>query len=290
MTGKLEGRADMTTVKLKKADGCIQGYGSFACNADKLDNVSAEYVAHQNRSHREKVHTFLLPLFNKRRIDTILDVGCGVGIMAKTLSDLGYEVYGADLTSSVESWIQNDLPKDRFFVVDPINFKLPFEDNALDLVYSFGAIEHVGTTNGHSDRREDYHEIRRKWLLEIFRVVRPGGHIIVGGPNRSFPLDTHGPDSKASKTELCLYKKLKISVHKTWGEHFLWSYKDFDNYLKDVQCEIEGLSIKNYYKDYRHVPKILRPLFRFYVEFLPKSLLKTGFNPWALVSIQKNNG
>lgn len=279
-------RSSITT---RQASNYVSGYANYARISTKLDNVSDTYAAEQNTSHQDKVLSFLLPILNEHAlsIQSILDVGCGTGGMVKTLIEKGYEAYGADLLSAVDIWNKNDLPKDRFMVVDPIKLQLPFDNDVFDLVYSLGAIEHVGTTDGHADRRHDYHEIRRQWLQEICRVVRPGKYIIIGGPNKCFPIDTHGPDSRASAIERWLSQKTHISIHRTWGDHFLCSYKDIESYLEGLNCSVEGLSIKNYYTEYKNVPGFVRPIFKGYLRYLPSVLLKSCFNPWMLALIRK---
>ena len=274
-------------MNLKEVKKHVLGYGSMASDIDIVKNMIPEYLKQQNENHRGTVYRFILPIIKNIPVKTVLDVGCGVGLMAKTLLEEGYDAYGVDLLSAVDSWLNNDLPKDRFFIIDPYKLELPFEDGALDFAYSIGVIEHVGTTNGHADRREDYDEIRRHWLCEVYRIIRKGGYLLIGGPNRNFPIDTHGPDSKATKIEKMLCSKLKLSIHKTWGEHFLWNYKDIERYLNGFPYEIEALSMKNYYQYKENIPRIMKPIFKFYIDNLPKSLLNTGFNPWVLALIKK---
>ncbi|WP_430009717.1 methyltransferase domain-containing protein, partial [Methylophaga lonarensis] len=173
------------------------------------------------------------------------------------------------------------------FFVDPYELQLPFEDNSLDFAFTLGVIEHIGTSDGHADRLPNYREIRKRWLREVFRVLKPGGRMLIGGPNRNFPVDTaHGPDSKASAVERKLSDWAGATVHKVWGENFLWSYKDFPDYLQGLDYELEALSVKNYVY-FSRVPKPFRKLTEWYIDYLPKPLLKTGFNPWVMALVTK---
>ena len=143
-------------------------------------------------------------------------------------------------------------------------------------------IEHVGTTDGHADRRPDYHEVRRQWVQEIFRILMPGGHMLLAGPNRGFPIDVaHGLE------ERILSGWLGVSVHKTWGSNFQWGYADFHLYLSEHSYSVMPLSIASYVH-YSRVPGLLRSLVKSYVDRLPAYLLGTGFNPWTAALIRKN--
>ena len=50
---------------------------------------------------------------------------------------------------------------------------LPFQSGSFDAVYSMGTVEHFADTDGA--------------VREIFRVVRPGGRVVIGVPNRWDP-------------------------------------------------------------------------------------------------------
>jgi SAM-dependent methyltransferase len=173
-------------------------------------------------------------------------------------------------------------------VVDPVELDLPFQDGVLDFAYSFGAIEHVGTFDGHATRRADYHECRRQWLREVFRTVRPGGHMLLGGPNRHFPLDfSHGLDSQSSAAERRLSQISGVSVHRTWGEYFLWGYEDIPRYLEGLSFEVEARSVQGLLK-FGRVPRPLRSLAALYVHALPRAALSSGLNPWMMALVHKD--
>lgn len=276
-------------MKLKPFKYTIHGYGA-TIDVDEMaspDTTTAEYAEEQTRANTEKVHSYLVPLIKKLKVSSILDVGCGLGVMVRTLLEQPYDAYGVDLPALGKYWREQSLPKEHFFVVGPSSMKLPFYDNSLDFVYSLGVAEHVGTSDGHAARRPDYHNIRREWIREIYRVVRPGGFLLIGGPNRNFPIDVaHGLDTKANAIEKCLSRILHASIHRVWRPHFLWGYGDIKQYLYGLPSQIQGLSVFGLLAHGR-VPKILRPLTSAYTRHLPKKLLATGFNPWMMALIQK---
>ncbi len=274
-------------IKLR-TKGSIQGYGSTASVLPERPRPDKpDYATRQETTHLRVVQHFLLRFLEHEDSSPVVDVGCGVGGMVMDIVRRGYDAYGIDLPHLVDSWAQNDRPRERFCVVDPLRMELPFDDETVGFAFSFGAIEHVGTTDGHADRRDDYHEIRQKWLREIYRVLRPGGRMLMGGPNRCFPVDIHGPDSRSSRLEKWTHGKLGLTIHRTWGEYFLWSFGDFHRYLAGLDYQLEAVSMKGYFEYTKNTPGIVKPLIKLYVDHLPRPLLGTGFNPWATAMIRK---
>jgi SAM-dependent methyltransferase len=269
--------------------GSLGGYGSLLSGApgEAPDVTTDDYAATQETVNARKTLDYLLPRARALQARRVLDVGCGVGMMVKTFQEQGYEAYGADLPGLHRHWQRLQLSPQRMFIVDPGELRLPFFDGVIDFAFTLGAIEHVGTTNGHSDRRPDYHAVRRQWLREVYRVVRPGGAMLVGGPNRQFPVDAaHGLDSRASSLEHWLSRCLKVSVHRTWGGNFLWAYADVDRYLAGLPHAVQPQSIDGFL-DFGRVPGAVQGLARWYVRQLPRALWGTGFNPWVMALVIK---
>ena len=276
-------------MKLKPFKQTIHGYGATLDVSKTVspDTTTAEYAEEQTRGNTEKVNSYLVPLIKELNVSSILDVGCGLGVMVRTLLDQQYEAYGVDLPALGKYWREQSFPKEHFFVVGTSPMKLPFYDDSLDFVYSFGVAEHVGTSDGHATRDPDYQNIRCEWLREIYRVVRPEGFFLIGGPNRNFPIDVaHGLDADAGSIEKTLSRMLHASVHRVWNPYFLWGYRDIKQYLFDLPYSLQGLSVHHLLAHGR-VPKILRPLTCAYTRHLPKKLLATGFNPWMIALIKK---
>ena len=267
----------------------IGGYGSLFSGQveDAPDTTTDEYAANQEAANTRRVIDYLVPLVKAAGARTVLDVGCGVGAMVRTLLELGYDAYGVDLPGLHRHWSRLELPPDQMYIVDPIRLRLPFAADSLDFAFTLGVIEHVGTSDGMADRLPNYDVIRMAWLREVFRVVRPGGAMLIAGPNRRFPVDVaHGLDSRASPIERWMSEKMKASVHKTWGENFLWSYGDIERYLHGLPHRIDPQPIAGFLACSR-VPGAVRPLVQAYVDHLPKSLLGTGFNPWVMALVHK---
>ncbi len=267
------------------------GYGSSLDDSrlfeNEFDVTTEEYARDQMAINTRKTREYIVPILKKHVWHSVLDVGCGIGIMVASLLDEGFDAYGVDLPALVHYWEQNRYSKDRYFVVGTQSLRLPFKGDSLDMAFSLGVIEHIGTRNGHTDRAEDYHEKRRQWLREVFRVVRPGGAILIGGPNRAFPVDVaHAPDADASPIEGMLSKACGASIHRTWGEHFLCSYRDIHRYLSGLPYRMRALSTCGLLYCGR-VPHLLRPAVEFYIRYLPRPLWATGFNPWVLAFIKK---
>ena len=138
-----------------------------------LENVPRYYLQASSIDRRlvEKV-----PLQGKN----LLNIGCG----SHLVSDVYFALKGASVTSvdidegSINAAkeklsqvnIKNNIIKIKVMTMDGRD--LSFADNTFDIVVSFSAIEHM---NNYNDRL--------KSIMEMSRVVKPKGHIVVTGPN-----------------------------------------------------------------------------------------------------------
>ena len=109
-----------------------------------------------------------------------LDVGCGEGGLVKALNDQGSEVVGVEIDLRNLAIAQaarryNELEPGSF--VHGTGVHLPFRDSSFDLVTAVETIEHVDQPG--------------PLVAEMFRVVLPGGHVLVTSPNALQPYEPH---------------------------------------------------------------------------------------------------
>lgn len=104
----------------------------------------------------------------------ILDLGCGMGMYVSRLRQFSDDVHGVDVDpdkiAKASAWLPN-------LHVSPAEH-LPFDDRSFDMVLLNEVIEHVDDD--------------RQAIREAYRILRPGGHIVVYAPNRLYPFETHG--------------------------------------------------------------------------------------------------
>ena len=122
----------------------------------------------------------------RRRLQMIVDAagarlqgkvlvdGCGVGMYVSHLLPLGGRVIGLD----IEFPRVRDTSAFTRDVVCAAGEHLPLEAQTYDLVVSHEVLEHVSND--------------RAAIVEMVRVLRPGGRIILFCPNRGYPFETHG--------------------------------------------------------------------------------------------------
>jgi ubiquinone/menaquinone biosynthesis C-methylase UbiE len=131
---------------------------------------SREYFAYYDRlreSNEPLAFSYELHEYPAFKGKTVLDVGCGNGYVLSKYAREGAEVYGIDLTKAAI-----DLTEARFDLLglqgtfQVANAEaLPFADDTFDCVCSMGVLHHTPDT--------------ARAIAEIYRVLKPGGRLIV---------------------------------------------------------------------------------------------------------------
>lgn len=114
----------------------------------------------------------------------ILEFGCGSGGMVYQLRKRGFKAFGVDIVKVYSEAEQlcneeklNDGKEKIFRYLDMSNYKIPFEDNTFDFVFSDQVMEHV----------QNFEEA----VEEIYRVLKPGGCSLHFFPPRYRFLEGH---------------------------------------------------------------------------------------------------
>jgi SAM-dependent methyltransferase len=106
---------------------------------------------------------------------SILDFGCGWGrIIRFFLKDVEpSRLWGVD---PVEEMVDICKKENKWCHFESIGTKPPssFQDNTFDLIYSFSVFSHLSE------------EMHRSWLVELSRMLKPGGLLVVTTRGREF--------------------------------------------------------------------------------------------------------
>lgn len=113
---------------------------------------------------REKPYSRLID-WDGVKGERVLEIGCGMGLHASLFSKAGARITTMDLTWRAASLARRRFNQERIpaSVVRGDGENLPFQDNSLDRVWSWGVIHHSAHTE--------------KIVPEILRVLKPGGRL-----------------------------------------------------------------------------------------------------------------
>jgi 2-polyprenyl-3-methyl-5-hydroxy-6-metoxy-1,4-benzoquinol methylase len=130
-----------------------------------------EYFASQISKSNLKIHTQYGRIFSLAGITPagrILDIGCGAGPGLRYLTRYTPHVFGVDLVAYPLTEAQK-LTRAAGLVQADVAYTLPFADQSFDIVLLSELIEHLRNS--------------RPLIFECYRVLRPGGTVIITTPN-----------------------------------------------------------------------------------------------------------
>ena len=105
----------------------------------------------------------------------VLDIACGEGYGSAFLASVALSVVGVDIDPLSVDFAKNKYQKSNLeFKVGSCS-SIPIDSNSVDVLVSFETIEH-----------HDQHE---KMMIEIKRVLKPEGLLIISSPDKTFYTD-----------------------------------------------------------------------------------------------------
>lgn len=115
-----------------------------------------------------------------------VDCGCGAGEYVASLAEAGATAVGVEIEAAKLRRGVGSRARRRLLRGDIQHLPLP--SGAFDLALVNEVLEHVPDD--------------RAALRDVFRVLRPGGRIVIFSPNRLYPFETHGVDLTSSGRRL----------------------------------------------------------------------------------------
>jgi len=115
--------------------------------------------------------------------ESLLDIGCGNGSQTEFFARHIARCVGIDLQVSRLAGFKRELRErgiSNTFMIGASADHLPFKDKSFAFVTCFEVLEHVPDES--------------KTLQEIWRILRPGGSLIVSVPHRWWVFETHGAE------------------------------------------------------------------------------------------------
>jgi len=275
------------SIACQKCDRCFSfenGFPDLVVGERFADEPNQELTDYEEECNLYTAQHYFLPLLKKllgsqRRTPRILSLGCGTGADVDVISAAGYSVAGIDCGARSSAWPHREC-RDRLLLANGKN--LPFESAAFDAVYCGCVFPHVGTIGDSHKVHASYAEERAQLALEMGRVLRPGGHIIVSSPNRNFPVDIfHGRTKEHPLPRL-----------NPPSDPFLLSFRDYQQLFRPADCSrFNLLPVDGYWGFVRRKRTFAGWLSMLPVEALFKlvshpagaSLRNSVINPWIVV-------
>jgi len=120
-------------------------------------------------AHRKRYVEMLTFLNEKDKVGSIVDIGCVPGHFTVLLKKLGYNVMGVDIDPyrMGEIWKKHNIAVEQ---VDVEKDPLPFSNDSYDVIIFAEMLEHLRINPLFA-------------LREAYRVLKPGGRIILSTPN-----------------------------------------------------------------------------------------------------------
>lgn len=148
-----------------------------------------------NETMIEHLHRYsiALPIVTNK---IVLDIASGEGYGSNLLSAMAYHIYGVDIDQHTIEAAKQKYPSKNITFLHGSADKIPLSDKTVDVVVSFETIEH--------------HDNHTAMLIEIKRVLKPGGVLIMSSPNKKYYSDETGFKNPFHIKELYLeeFKKL----------------------------------------------------------------------------------
>ena len=179
-------------------------------------------------------------------ISKLLVVGCGDGREAHALANaLGCDVTGIDLRSDFDPKAAAEV---RLRSVDAT--EMPFETDEFDFIYSYHVLEHIPRY--------------RAALSEMNRVLKKGGGLWIGTPNRSRLVGYIGSNVTMRKmiewNAIDWNARLRGRFRNELGAHAGFTLRELGGELRAVFSDVDDATLDYYLAQYPNRARTVRML------------------------------
>ena len=163
----------------------------------------------------------------------VLDIASGEGYGSYILSKSASKVIGVDIDKEVVIEAQKKYLKDNLIFTVGSADNIPLESSSIDVVVSFETIEH--------------HDKHDEMLMEIKRVLKHDGILIMSSPDKEYYSDKIGQLNKFHVKELYL-KEFKFLINK-YFEFSTYYFQKSYNYNSFISCDESYKEVEIYSGD-----------------------------------------
>ena len=190
---------------------------------------------------------FLIEQFAQRGLRLsdmdVLFAGCGAAEEVNVFRSVGCRLTAIDI--ELREGLRSD--SEVRFVECPVE-RMPFGDGSFDVIYSYHLLEHVARP--------------REALAEIHRVLRPGGCLYLGVPNRSRLVGYVGSRETSLATKVrwnvADYRmRLKGRFKNEYGAHAGFSKGELDALLRPFFPRVEWVTVDYLQSKYPALPQVV---------------------------------
>jgi len=117
-------------------------------------------------------------------LEAILEFGCGCGRITRVFHFLKKaKVYGTDYNRRLIDWCRQCLPFAEF-ETNELSPPLAYRDAQFDFIYAYSVFTHLTES------------LQQRWLAELSRVLKPGGHLFLTTMGAAFAQEHLPPQAK----------------------------------------------------------------------------------------------
>jgi ubiquinone/menaquinone biosynthesis C-methylase UbiE len=196
------------------------------------------YIHNENTNEHLHRYAQALDIVSGKKV---LDIACGDGYGSNLLSGLAAEVVGVDIDAETIALAKIKYRKPNLRFLTGSADVIPCKTGIFDVVVSFETIEH--------------HDKHEEMMLEIKRVLKPNGVLIISSPDKRFYSDVPGYKNPFHVKELYA-DEFRDLLKKCFRHTFFLRQRSFNGSViipdKDVTCNDHITMYKGSYDKLEH--------------------------------------